>query len=185
MTVLYVPSTPDLYPRSVADFRAAFPGLAVGDNPRDEDVAPYGWRVVTPTAPPVPGDGQQVREVLPTEVNGQWQQAWEVLPAPPPPVVAEWLPFAAWLYQFPAMMTAMESARGSTDPQGEPATTGLPAAMDEARLRENYPAFAQTWGQFLLASQMAPADLAAIVTKASDCHLPAEFLAALQPSATP
>ena len=185
MTVLYVPSTPDLYPRSVADFRAAFPGLAVGDNPRDEDVAPYGWRVVTPTAPPVPGDGQQVREVLPTEVNGQWQQAWEVLPAPPPPVVAEWLPFAAWLYQFPAMMTAMESARGSTDPQGEPATTGLPAAMDEARLRENYPAFAQTWGQFLLASQMAPADLAAIVTKATDCHLPADFLAALQPSATP
>lgn len=39
--------------------------------------------------------------------------------------------------------------------------------------------------QFLLASQMPPADLAAIVTKASDCHLPAEFLAALQPSMVP
>jgi hypothetical protein len=36
-----------------------------------------------------------------------------------------------------------------------------------------------------LASQMAPADLAAIIGKASDCHLPAEFLAALQPSITP
>jgi hypothetical protein len=57
--------------------------------------------------------------------------------------------------------------------------------MEEARLRENYPAFAQTWGQFLLASQMAPADLAAIIGKASDCHLPAEFLAALQPSLVP
>ena len=36
-----------------------------------------------------------------------------------------------------------------------------------------------------LASQMAPADLAAIVGKAADCHLPAEFLAALQPSLVP
>ncbi len=183
--ILYAPSTPDIYPRSVYDFRAAFPGLAVGDNPRDEDVAPYGWRVVAPTTPPVPGPDQQVGETLPTEVDGQWRQAWEVLPAPPPPVVAEWLPFAAWLYQFPPMMASMEAARSSTDPQGEPATTGLPAAMDEARLRENYPAFAQTWGQFLLASQMAPADLAAIVGKAAECNLPADFLAALQPSATP
>jgi hypothetical protein len=183
--ILYAPSTPNLYPRTATDFRAAFPGLAVGDNPRDEDVAPYGWRVVAHTTPPVPGDGQQVREILPTEVDGQWQQAWEVLPAPPPPVLPDWLGFAGWLYQFPPIMAGMDVARHSTNPQGEPATTGLPAAMDEARLRENYPAFAQTWGQFLLASQMAPADLAAIVGKASDCHLPAEFLAALQPSMVP
>ena len=32
-----------------------------------------------------------------------------------------------------------------------------------------------------LASQMAPTDLAAIVGKASNCPLPAEFVAALQP----
>jgi hypothetical protein len=38
---------------------------------------------------------------------------------------------------------------------------------------------------FLLASQMPPEALGAIVTKATDCHLPADFLAALQPSATP
>jgi hypothetical protein len=37
----------------------------------------------------------------------------------------------------------------------------------------------------LLASQMAPADLGAIIGKAADCHLPAEFLAALQPSLVP
>jgi len=73
------------------------------------------------------------------------------------------------------------AARLSTDPQGEPATSGLATALNEARLSENYPAFAQTWGQFLLASGMAPADLAAIVTKAADCNLPAEFIEALQP----
>ena len=39
--------------------------------------------------------------------------------------------------------------------------------------------------QFLLASQMPPADLVAIVGRAADCHLPAEFLAALQPSLVP
>jgi hypothetical protein len=185
MTILYNPSTPTIYPRSVADFRAAFPELAVGNNPRDEDVSPYGWRVVAPTAPPVPGDGQQVRETLPTEVDGHWQQAWEVLPAPPPPVVADWDTFVGWLYQFQPIATGMGAARLSTDPQGEPATTGLPTALDEARLRQNYPAFSLAWGLFLLASGMPPADLAAIVTKAADCHLPADFLAALQPSATP
>jgi hypothetical protein len=154
------------------------------------------WRVLEliQMPPPPIQDGEILNQTdsfdwfadtTPEGLDGTLTRDWEILPAPPPPVVAEWLPFAAWLYQFPAMMSAMESARGSTDPQGEPATTGLPAAMDEARLRENYPAFAQTWGQFLLASQMVPADLAAIVGKAADCHLPAEFLAALQPSATP
>jgi hypothetical protein len=183
--ILYNPSTPDLYPRSVADFRAAFPDLAVGNNPRDEDVQPYGWRVVAPTAPPVPGPGQRVEEIQPVETGGQWRQAWRLVDLPPQPPEPDWLNFAGWLYQFPPIMAGMDAARHSTDPQGEPATTGLPAAMDEARLRENYPAFAQTWGQFLLASQMAPADLAAIVGKAAECNLPAEFVAALQPQQAP
>jgi hypothetical protein len=99
----------------------------------------------------------------------------------PPPPASDWLGFAGWLYQFPPIMAGMDAARHSTDPQGEPATTGLPAAMDEARLRANYPAFAQTWGQFLLASGMAAGDLAQIVAKASDCNLPPEFITALQP----
>jgi hypothetical protein len=104
---------------------------------------------------------------------------------PPPPVLPDWDTFVAWLYQFQPIATGMGAARLSTDPQGEPATTGLATALDEARLRENYQPFALAWGLFLLASQMAPADLAAIVGKASECNLPAEFLAALQPSATP
>jgi hypothetical protein len=185
MTILYNPSTPDLYPRSVYDFRAAFPGLAVGDNPRDEDVQPFGWRVVAPTAPPTPGPDQHVVEAPPVEINGQWQQAWQLVNVPPPPPAADWLAFAGWLYQFPPIAAGMDAARLSTDPQGEPATTGLPTALDEARLRQNYPAFSLTWGLFLLASQMPPEALGAIVAKASECHLPAEFIAALQPSATP
>jgi hypothetical protein len=114
----------------------------------------------------------------------QWEPYTPPVPPPPPPA-ADWDTFVAWLYQFPPIATGMSAARLSTDPQGEPATTGLPTALDEARLRQNYPAFSLAWGLFLLASQMAPADLAAIVGKASDCHLPAEFLAALQPSLVP
>lgn len=110
----------------------------------------------------------------------EWQPYSPPVPPPPPPA-PDWLGFAGWLYQFPPIAAAMEAARASTDPQGEPATTGLPAAMDEARLRGNYPAFSQTWGQFLLASAMAPEVLAAIVARAVECHLPAEFVAALQP----
>jgi hypothetical protein len=185
MTALYNPSNPDLYPRSVYDFRAAFPGLAVGDNPRDEDVQPFGWRVVAPTAPPTPGPDQQVVEAPPVEIGGQWQQAWQLVDAPPPPPVADWLAFAGWLYQFPPIAAGMDAARLSTDPQGEPATTGLPTALDEARLRQNYPAFSLTWGLFLLASGMAPEALGAIVAKATECNLPAEFIAALQPGTTP
>jgi hypothetical protein len=39
-----------------------------------------------------------------------------------------------------------------------------------------------TWGLFLLASGMPPEALGAIVTKATECNLPGEFIAALQPS---
>lgn len=109
-------------------------------------------------------------------------RAWQLVDLPPPPPVADWLAFAGWLYQFPPIAAGMESARLSTDPQGEPATTGLPTALDEARLRQNYPAFSLTWGLFLLASGMAPEALGAIVAKAVECNLPAEFVAALQPA---
>jgi hypothetical protein len=105
--------------------------------------------------------------------------ASEYLGAPSPE--ADWLGFAGWLYVFPPIAAAMVAARLSTNPQGEPATTGLPAALQEARLNENYPAWAATWGQFLLASQMPPEALAEIIGKAMACHLPADFIAALQP----
>lgn len=101
-------------------------------------------------------------------------------PPPEPPVPpADWLGFAGWLYSFPAMADAMETARASRDPQGEPATTGLPSALDEARLRGNYLPFQFAWGLFLAASGLAPDAIAEIVARGQACHLPAEFIAAL------
>jgi hypothetical protein len=116
------------------------------------------------------------------------RQQWEAYtppppepPAPPEPQ-ADWLGFAGWLYGYEPMAAAMETARASRDPQGEPATTGLPAAMDEARLRSNYVPFALSWGLFLAASGLPAAEVAAIVARAQECHLPAQFIAALQPA---
>lgn len=112
----------------------------------------------------------------------QWEPYIPPPPQPPPPPPPDWLKFAGWLFSFPPMAAAMATARASSSPQGEPATTSLPAAMDEARLRSNYVPFALGWAQFLAAAQMPPAALAAIVTEAEADRLPPEFIAALQPT---
>lgn len=111
----------------------------------------------------------------------QWEAYTPPPPPPPPPPAPDWAGFATWLYQFPAMAAAMAAARTSLSPQGEPATTGLPAAMDEARLRANYLPFAQGWALFLAASGLTETNLVAIINVAELCHLPPDFLAALQP----
>lgn len=116
---------------------------------------------------------------------GEVRRGWVVVTLPPPVPVPDWLGFAGWLYVFPPIAAAMDAARLSTEPQGEPATTGLPTALDEARLRQNYPAFSLTWGLFLQASGMPVEALGAIVAKATECNLPAEFIAALQPDPQP
>jgi hypothetical protein len=115
-------------------------------------------------------------------INGTVTLGWQVVSPPPPPPAPQWLEFVTWLYSQPAMMAAMSAARASTSPQGEPATTALPAALEAARNEGNYPAFALTWGQFLLASGLPAQALAPIVVKAQEFHLPAEFVAALQPT---
>ena len=186
MIILHVPASPDRYPLALADFRREHPSLAVGDAPTDAELQPYGWRVVAPTDPPIPGPDQRAEQASrPELVDGTYRQAWVLVDVEPPPPDPDWDTFVAWLYLFPPIATGMDAARLSTNPQGEPATTGLPATLDEARLRQGYPAFARAWGLFLLASGMAPEALGAIVAKASECNLPPEFVAALQPVPPP
>ena len=150
--------------------------------------------VIVQEPQPVPGDGQVLEATEAYEwftetdaagVDGVLTRGWRETPAPPPPVIPDWPGFAAWLYTFPAMMAAIDAARLSTDPQGEPAATSLPTLLVEARDRQNYPAFALSWGLFLQASNMAAGDLGQIVAKAQACNLPGEFLAALQPEVQP
>jgi hypothetical protein len=115
--------------------------------------------------------------------NPKAQEWAPYTPAPPEPAapVPDWTDFTGWLYGFPAMAEAMATARASSDPQGEPVTTGLPTAMNEARANQDYPVFAMSWAVFLAASGLSPEHLAEIVAKATACHLPEPFIEALQP----
>lgn len=151
------------------------------------------YRVLLVVQQPQPDHDQVTEAITPTEaitwdspapdVDGTMTRGWRVDPIEPPPPIPpgpDWLGFAGWLYGFPAMAAAMEAARASRDPQGEPATTGLPTAMDEARLRANYIPFAISWALFLQAGGLSGDDLAEIIAKASTCNLPPEFVAALE-----
>lgn len=173
------------WPYSLAQLRTDHPNVSFSADPSAEDLAPFSVFPVQPTDPPQHDTASfQAREVMPVQADdGTWRQAWVLdpidPPAPPQPG-PDWLGFAGWLYGFAPMMDAMNAARASHDPQGEPATTGLPAALQEARAG-NVVAFALSWAQFLAASSMDEANLAEIVAKASLCRLPPEFISALQP----
>jgi hypothetical protein len=159
------------------------------------------YRVVEIVQLPEPQHDPATEQLTPTETidwltdapdatgkDGIVYHSWAVSPIEPPlppPPAADWLGFAGWLYGFAPMASAMAAARASSDPLGEPATTGLPTAMDEARLRNNSQPFALSWAQFLAASALAPTDLAEIVAKAQACNLPAPFIAALSPATAP
>lgn len=191
MTTLYNPSTANLYPRSVADFRAAFPNLAVGDNPRDEDVAPYGWRVVAPIAPPVPASGQQAVELPPVEVAGQWQQAWQLVDVPPPPPPSDVLGFFSELSRNPAIATPIgdllsEMMQPRPNPAHAPqAALGLGVGLGQVADRGDPRVFLDAWHQALERGLLGPELIAGVQQLAQSHNLPAEFIAALQPSVTP
>lgn len=169
---------------------------------RDDDEPVVGldpiYRVLQVVTLPQPDYDPATEAVSPTEtitwdspapgVHGTLTRGWDVqpiIPPPPPAPAPDWLGFAGWLYGYGPMADAMEAARASRDPQGEPATTGLPAAMDEARLRSNYVPFALSWGLFLAASGLSQDAAAEIIARAQACNLPAEFVAALGGGTTP
>ena len=98
-------------------------------------------------------------------------------PAEPQP---DWHVFVNWLLHYPPMAGAMQAARESTAPQGEPVTSSLPALVLLARDGDHLP-FATAWPPFLAAAGAPAEALQPIVTQALACHLPAEFVAALTP----
>lgn len=179
------------WPYSLSQLRADEPRLSISSEPHDQELAALATldppivviRPIPTDPPPYDAGTQKLAEGPPVETDGQWRQAWQVVDLPPAPPVADWSGFASWLYAYPPIGLAMGTARASTDPLGEPATTALPAAMLEGR-GGNLRAWAEAWGQFLLASQLQPEAAAPILAKALECHLPADFVAATQDPAT-
>jgi hypothetical protein len=174
VAILYTPSTPDLYPRSVADFRAAFPDLAVGDNPRDEDVAPYGWRVVAPTAPPVAGPGQRVEEIQPVETGGQWRQAWRLVDLPPQPPEPDWIGFDIALQGEPLIVATINDLGRLS----QVAALSLGHALQEVE-DGHLDRFTPIWTEWLIATNPPADTLDRFRALAAAHHLPADFQAAI------
>lgn len=175
MTILYNPSTPNAYPLTVADFRREHPSLAVSNNPRDEDVAPYGWRVVAPTDPPIPGTDQRVEQApQPELVDGAYRQAWVLVDVPPPPPAADWVAFDLAIQNEPAIVSVINDLGRLS----QVATLSLGHALEEAE-RGNIDRFLPIWQEWLIATTPSDAALQRFRDLAAQHHLPAEFQAAI------
>ena len=175
------------WPYSVAQLRADEPQLSISAAPHAGEIAswlqlqpPIVFIEPHPTDPPEHDPTtHRVEEIAPVEVDGTWQQAWQLIEIPPAPPTPDWDTFRAGLLQSADVAAAMTAARAAG---AEPAATNLPMALEKAQ--NGRPAeFAACWGLVVAAGGASPEALAALVAAAEACNLPAEFVAALAPSA--
>jgi len=129
----------------------------------------------------------EIREI-PAELYAAWQAAgnpkasawepWEVTPPPPPPPSPDWAQFKATALGSASLNSVMADAY-----QAAPVAAGaLAAALLRAEQGEHQD-FATTWAAIGQAVTVPPEAVAGFVGVAQACNLPADFVAALQPSA--
>lgn len=177
------------YPVSLYEVRQANPNVSFPAEPTDEDLAPFGHVNVHPT--PQPGcDPRMQRIEGPTaalDAEGVYRQQWVVRDAtddeiaaydeanPPAP---NWATFKGGLLINESVAQIMATARAAGR---EIAVTNLPVALEKAT--SGQPAeFAACWAVVVAAGAADPEALAALTAAAQDCHLPAEFVATLEPN---
>lgn len=84
------------WPRSRVDLQAAYPLTGF---PADlstmsaADLAEFDHCIPAPTPAPIPGPSERVEEVHPIYENGEWRQAWQLVPIAPVLSVPDWLQF--------------------------------------------------------------------------------------------
>jgi len=129
----------------------------------------------------------EIREI-PAELYAAWQAAgnpkasawepWEVTPPPPPPPSPDWAQFKATALGSVSLNSVMADAY-----QSAPVAAGtLAAALLRAEQGEPQD-FATTWAAIGQAVTVPHEAVAGFVGVAQACNLPADFVAALQPSA--
>lgn len=166
------------WPYSLAQLRADNPNVSFSANPTADDLAPFDVFGVEPTDPPEHDPTtHRAQEVTPVDVDGVWQQSWELIELPPAPPVADWGTFKAGLLDSEAVSQVMTAARAAGC---EPAASALPVALEKAQ-SGNSSEFAACWGRVVVAGEATTEALAALVAAAQACNLPADFVAALQP----
>lgn len=106
-------------------------------------------------------------------------RGWDLIELPPPAPTPDWATFRGSLLISPGVAATMAAARTAGC---EPGVTALPVALEKAQQGDPGD-FAACWALVVRDGQ-APAELIGeLVATAEACHLPAEFIAALQPVA--
>jgi hypothetical protein len=169
--------------------------------PRQDDEPVAGldrtaYRVVALVAMPVPEhdpaamrpEAQDSYEWLPetdpTGLDGILTRGWELAPIEPPPPPPDWAQFRDTAINSPMLNEILDQAYAAGDPAiTRHAVELLPTYL----LAEHNGAapFGRAWQSLVNLMSIGPEVIAAAVAAAEAAHLPAAFIAALQPPADP
>jgi hypothetical protein len=175
------PSGPQ-WPYSAAQLRADEPRLSVSNNPHPAELASYAaleppiLLVAYNTTPQPEHDPAlfQAVEITPVQVNGNWQQAWELVALPPLLPQPRWVEFGAAVQASPAINTLLGAALQQAPALGLGLGVGLGKAADgDARV------FLSSWSMARTLNLISPELLAAVEAMAEQFDLPADFVEAL------
>lgn len=189
-SLIHAPAdAPVVWPYSLANLRQAHPNVSFPANPSAADLSPFDTFWVSDTERPTSDPrSERVEEEEPAYDENGWRQQWRIRAATPEEVAAydelnrpapNWPTFKGGLLTSSAVSQTMAAARAAGC---EPAVSALPVALEKAVAGD--PAeFAACWALVAAAGAADPEALAALVLAAQACHLPADFVAALAPSA--
>lgn len=166
------------WPRTVDHLREQFPSTSFPDDLSGIDLAQFDHAIPRASPAPIAGSGQEVVQDVPVWRDGEWHEVWILRAVAPQP---DWTGWTTWMNLQPAFQPAMESARASSNPPGEPVTSSLPALILEAR-NGNYQPLQAAWPLFAAASGLSSEASASIAAEAAARHLPDEFVQIFQPS---
>jgi len=180
MNYIHVTSATTEYPYSLWDLRKDHPNVSFPESPSDDDLAAFGVFPVASTPPPTcdPRTERPVESAPVYHESGQWRQSWTVRLATAEEIEAydvanaptpQWMQFGIAMATMPEVSQLFELLPSAIS---SALSVGLSeAAKGDARL------FLGLWQQI---SVHVDKELrSAIIGTATECCLPAEFVAGL------
>ena len=170
------------WPYSAAQLRADEPRLSVSNDPHPAELASYAVLeppilLVAYSATPQPEHDPalfRAMEITPVQVNGNWQQAWELVELPPAAPQPRWVEFGAAVQSSPAINSLLGAALQQAPALGLGLGVGLGKAADgDARV------FLSSWSMARTLGLISPELLAAVQALAEQFDLPEDFVETL------
>jgi len=174
------------WPYSFQRLRIDEPQLSISYDPHAGEIA--SWLTLDPpiiiikpqvTEPPAhdPATHKAV-EVMPVEIDGQWQQAWELQELPPPPIVPRWVDFSAVIMALPAANAMLGAVLQAAPGLYGGMVVGLQQASEgDSRV------FLNSWNAALALGLISAELIVAVQEIAAEYDLPEAFIEALAPAA--